>query len=110
MYPTEIIIDPTLWKGWDTIEIVHSGDDPDSNKKPPSDIEWKPAFLVIYDSTCGGSRCSAPIQYGQKDNTHTFLKSVEPLDHTDFGDLFRFSPDNFIKGRIIRVLSIHIEI
>lgn len=101
-----IIIEPTLWNGWESVQRYSESD---NNDAIISDLEWMPAVLVIYDSICGGSKCSVTIQFG-KNNTHTFLKSVEHLYHSDFEDLFGIDPDNFIPGRIISVLSTHIDI
>ena len=88
------------------VTTVYSGDD--SNEQSYNDkVTWQPATLLVRDNISWGATRNVCIQFG-KDATHTFLKSVEPLHKTEFENLFGFSPGDFIKGRIIRLLSTYI--
>ena len=88
------------------VTTVYSGDD--SNEQSYNDkVTWQPATLLVRDSIYGGATRSTYIQFGN-DATYTFLKSVKPLHKTEFENLFGFSPGDFIKGRIIRLLSTYI--
>ena len=75
----------------------------------PSDVIWSQAMLVIKDSINRSvSRCVI-VEFGQ-DSEYTFIKSVEPLFEIEFERLFEFRSGEFIKGRIIRLLSEYINI
>ena len=74
-----------------------------------SDVTWKSAILNVDDNISWGARRSVVIEYYQ-DSEYTFLKTVDKLNKTEFEEMFDFKPGEFIKGRIIRILSEKIQI
>ena len=78
-------------------------------KKGISDVTWKSAILNVVDNISWGATRCVEIEYYQ-DSEYTYLKTVKRLNKTEFEDMFDFKPDEFIKGRIIRILSEKIQI
>ena len=78
-------------------------------KKDISNITWKSAILNVDDNISWGATRCVVIEYYQ-DSEYTFLKTVDKLNKTEFEDMFEFEPNEFIKGRIIRILSEKIQI
>ena len=76
----------------------------------PSDITWSEALLVVKDSIYNGYSRHVLVEYGQDSNKYTFIKSVEPLFKMEFEELFGFTSGEFVKGRIIRILSESINV
>ena len=76
----------------------------------PSDITWSEALLVVKDSIYNGYSRHVLVEFGQDSNKYTFIKSVEPLFKMEFEELFGFTSGEFVKGRIIRILSESINV
>ena len=75
----------------------------------PSDVIWSQAMLLIRDSIYNGCSRGVLVEFAQ-DSEYTFIKSVNPLFKSEFEDVFGFESGEFIKGRIIRLLSEYINI
>ena len=74
-----------------------------------SDVTWKSAVLNVDDNISWGATRCVEIEYYQ-DSEYTYLKTVKRLNKTEFEEMFDFKPNEFIKGRIIRILSEKIQI
>ena len=73
-----------------------------------SDVIWESAVLNVDDNISWGATRCVEIEYYQ-DSEYTYLKTVERLNKTEFEDMFDFKSGEFIKGRIIRILSEKIQ-
>ena len=81
----------------------------DINDDTLQDVIWKSAILNVDDNISWGATRIVEIEYHQ-DSEYTYLKTVKRLNKTEFEDMFNFKPSEFIKGRIIRILSGKIQI
>ena len=81
----------------------------DINDDTLQDVTWKSAILNVDDNISWGATRIIEIEYHQ-DSEYTYLKTVKRLNKTEFEDMFNFKPGEFIKGRIIRILSGKIQI
>ena len=91
------------------VRTVYSG--PDSNDTMPTNITWSPVTLIVDDNIYYGTSRDVIVNLGQSQVSpeYSFLQSVNPLYKTEFEDIFGFEPGQFVKGRIIRLLSEHIK-
>ena len=81
----------------------------DINDDTLQDVTWKSAILNVDDNISWGATRIVEIEYYQ-DSEYTYLKTVKRLNKTEFEDMFNFKPGEFIKGRIICILSEKIQI
>lgn len=81
----------------------------DINDDTLQDVKWESAVLNVDDNISWGATRCVEIEYYQ-DSEYTYLKTVERLNKTEFEDMFDFKSGEFIKGRIIRILSEKIQI
>ena len=81
----------------------------DINDDTLQDVKWESAVLNVDDNISWGATRIVEIEYYQ-DSEYTYLKTVERLNKTEFEDMFDFKSGEFIKGRIIRILSEKIQI
>ena len=92
-----------------TISISRPFNVKDEKNDSLSDVTWKSAVLNVDDNISWGATRCVEIEYYQ-DSEYTYLKTVKRLNKTEFEELFDFKPNEFIKGRIIRILSEKIQI
>ena len=92
-----------------TVQTIYTGGKKSVSTQDISSIKWRSAILFINDNIPGGPTRDVVIEFAQ-DREHTFLKSHEWLPKTEFENIFGFKGGQFIKGRIIKLKSQHINI
>ena len=92
-----------------TVQTIYTGGKKSVSTQDISNIKWRSAILFVNDDIPNGPTRDVVIEFAQ-DREYTFLKTHEWLPKTEFENIFGFKSGQFIKGRIIKLKSQHINI
>ena len=92
-----------------TVQTIYTGGKKSVSTQDISNIKWQSAILFVNDNIYNGPTRDVVIEFAQ-DSEYTFLKTYEYLAKTEFEDIFGFQSGQFIKGRIVKLKSQHINI